>query len=131
MVERLDYGGEHYDYDEDELDIQPDHQEDHQEEEQEEHREEYGLEFYQDPDEDFGGVDDDTIAEGFQERHDQVEHRLDHAADDTTKADFEAQFAWRSKARRSRKGRFVPPDMRTYRWPVFVPVSDLQNQDGG
>ena len=110
MVERLDFGGAYYDdedYD-DELDIDLDHQEDDQGE-------------YRDSD------GEDAAAEDFQGRHDQVEHQLEHAADDT-QTDFDEQFGWRSKARRSRQGLFVPPDMGMYRWPIFVPVADLQNQ---
>ncbi len=48
--------------------------------------------------------------------------------DDTTQVGFDALPGWRRKARGRRRGTFVPPDMRTYRWPVFVRVADLQNQ---
>ena len=115
MVERSHFGGEYYDdyedyEDEDELD----HPEDDQEE-------------YQDPSADFDGGDD-AAAEDFQGQHDQVEHQLEHAVDDTTQVGFDALPGWRRKARGRRRGTFVPPDMRTYRWPVFVRVADLQNQ---
>ena len=120
MVERLNFGGEYYDgyEDEDELDIELDYPEDDQGE-------------YQDPNADFsadfdGG--DDAAAEDFQGQHDQVEHQMEHAADDTTQVDFDALLGWRRKARGRRRGTFVPPDMRTYRRPVFVRVADLQNQ---
>ena len=82
-----------------------------------------------DPDEgDFEyGLEDDQEPP---ERREQVEYRLDHAADDAAQLDAEARFGgWKSRARRRRMGRFVPPDVRDYRWPVFVRVADLTNRD--
>ena len=76
---------------------------------------EYGLEHYQEP----------------PERLEEVEHQLDHAAEDVAQLDAEAKLGWRSRARRRRKGKFIPPDVRAYRWPVFVRVADLPNGDGG
>ena len=116
MTEKTGYDGGYKDYDDAVLDIEVYHQEDHQQE--------FALDHAQD----FSGVDDATDSDRLSDR---VDHALDHAVDDTAQADYDEQFGWRSRARRSRKGQFVPPDMRSYRWPVFVRVADLQNQDRG
>ena len=121
MTERLDYRGEEYNYDNDgryeesQLDrllwyrlADPNY-------DPEEGDLEYELE------------DDLEPPEGLEE----VEHHLDHAADDAAQLDAEVKFGWRGKVRRRREGRFVPPDVRAYRWPMFVRVADLQNRDGG
>lgn len=88
-----------------------------------------------DPDYDPEDDDLDDLLEGRpeddQEPPEQVEHQVDHGAGDAEQLDAEAQFGWRNAARRGRRGRFVPPDMRAYRWPAFVRVEDLQIQDGG
>ena len=101
MRERLNYGEERQEEDHDDY--------------QEHHASRYG-----DPDYDPEGED----AEDLQEP---VEHQADHTADDSVQSDsaFDAQFGWRSKARR-RRGRFVPPDIRGYAAPAFVRVTDLQ-----
>ena len=75
----------------------------------------YGLEHYQE------------LPAGLEE----VEHYLDHAAEDAAQLDAEAKRGWRSRARRRRKGKFIPPDVRAYQWPVFVRLADLPNRDGG
>ena len=66
--------------------------------------------------------DPDYDEEDYEEAvQDEVEHRTDGAADDVDKADFHAQFRWRSKMRHRRgRGRFVPPDTRGLVAPVFV-----------
>ena len=69
--------------------------------------------------------------EDYQEQPEPVEHPLDHVAADAGQLDAEARYGWRAKARLRRQGRFVPPDMRTCRWPTFVRVEELQNRGGG
>ena len=102
MTKRLGFGGGYNDYDE----------EDHQ------------LE----PDQDFPddlGYADDAAAGGLQEQ-DRVEHQLNHANDDGRQTNFDDRFdEWRKRVSARRKGRFVPPDTRMYRGPVFVRVKDL------
>ena len=124
MTERLNHGGWDYDDYDDNLDHEGDYQEDFEQE--------YTPPVYDDggdADSEYDG--DDTGAEGFQDQHDLVEHQVDFAMDDSGDTDFEEQFGWRSKARRRRQGRFVPPDMTWHRRPVFVRVKDLQGQDIG
>lgn len=117
MAERLGYGGGYYDDYEDEEDQQ------YQESQVDD------IPWYRLADPDYV-PEEEELPEGrledFQEQAERVEHQLDAAA----QLDAEAQFGWRSKARRRRKGSFVPPDIRTYRWPTFVRVEDLRNQDG-
>ena len=119
MAEKTGYTGGYDEYDDydDALDIDVDHQENHQENHQ--------TEFALDSDMDFSGMDDPTDAAAV---HEQVGHQLDHAVDDTIRADYGEKFGWRKDGRNSREGQFVPPDMRSYRGPVFVRVADLQNQ---
>ena len=123
MVGKIDYGGA-YDYDEDEyeddeveLDIGLDH------------REAHPLDYSPEADLDSDGYDDASAA-GFQEQHDRVEHRADYAADDSGLVGFDGGSIWRGRYRR-RWGRYVPPDMRQYRWPVFVRFTGLQDQGNG
>ena len=112
MAERLDYWGGYHDdddhYDDDHYD--DDHYDD-------------------DVHEDLDGVDDDAAADILQDWHDPVEHQVDHAVDDAIQLNFEAQMEWRIRARRRRMGRFLPPPLIGYRWPVFVRVADLPNRD--
>ena len=121
MAERLDYRGEEYN----------DYQDEQHEESQFDEIPWYRLaDPDYDPDEgdyEYGLEDDQEPPEGLEE----VEHHLDHAADDAAQLDAEKKFGWKGRARRRRKGRFVPPDVRAYRWPVFVRVADLPNGDGG
>ena len=73
---------------------------------------------YDEEDYDEEDYDEEDYDEAVQ---DEVEHRTDGAADDVDKADFHAQFRWRSKMRHRRgRGRFVPPDTRGLVAPVFV-----------
>ena len=69
--------------------------------------------------------------EDYQEQLEPVEHPLDHVAADAGQLDAEARYGWRAMARLRRQGRFVPPNMTTYRWPTFVRVEELQNRGGG
>ena len=120
MVERMNYGGYNDDYEDDD--------------EQYDENEAKEIPWYiranpdYDPEEEERG---EASLEEFHEHPEQVDHQLEHAADDIAQLDAEAQFGWRSKSRRSRQGRFVPPDMSIYRWPTFVRVADLQNPDRG
>ena len=119
MVERLDYGGGY--------------NEDYEDEQTQESQAE-AIPWYRRADPDYDPEEEDRAEArlaDFQEQPEQVEHQLEHAADDTAQLDAEAKFEWRAKVRRRRKGRFVPPNMNTYRWPTFVRVEDLQNQDRG
>ena len=118
MTERLNYGGGYND--------------DHDDEEEEQESQADDILWYRlgdpnyDPDEQDrpeGGLDD------FQTALDQVDHQLDHAADDAAQLNAEARFGWRFRARLRRKGLSVPPDMTDYRWPTFVRLEDLQNDD--
>ena len=87
---------------------------------QEGNEQEFRLRRYEifDPDYDEEDYDEEDYEEAVQ---DEVEHRTDGAADDGDKADFHAQFRWRSKMRHRRgRGRFVPPDTRGLVAPVFV-----------
>ena len=86
-------------------------------EEQVEQQADYAADDYDDDNE------EEDYAKGFQE---QVEHETDYAADDSDESDFNGQFGWRSKARRGKRGRFVPPDTRAFVAPVFVRVADLK-----
>ena len=49
---------------------------------------------------------------------------------DAIQLHFKAPMEWRIRARR-REGRFVPPRITGYRWPVFVRVVDLLNREEG
>ncbi len=121
MTERLNYGGWHDD--DDDTGYDGDYQEGREQE--------YTPSFY-DADPDFVYEDNGTVAETFPEQHDQLEHQMGFAEDDSGETDFEAQFgSWRSKAHRRRRGRFVPPNMTSQKTPVFVRVKDLQGQGGG
>ena len=123
MTERLDYGRRYDDYDDDDAGHDGDHKEGREQE--------YGPSSY-DADHDFIHEDYDTEAESFPDQHDQVEHQVDFAEDDSGETGFDAQIGrWRSKAYRRRRGKFVPPNMRRHRTPVFVRIKDLQGRDGG
>lgn len=114
MVERTGFGGEHYD------------DEDHEEAVVDR------VAWYRLADPDYDPDEpDDEILDDVHDEIDLVGHQLDHAADDAARLDAAAQFGWRHSARIRLQGRFVPPDIRLYRWPTFVPVADLQNQDDG
>ena len=87
--------------------------------------------YYDDVHEDLDDVDDDAAVDILQGRDDPVEHRVDHAVDDAILLHLEAQMEWRVRARRRRTGRFIPPRMTGYRWPVFVRAADLRMRDEG
>ncbi len=121
MAERLDYRGEENNdykdeqYEENQVAEIPRYLIGNPDYDPEEDDLEYGPEDYQEP----------------PERLEEVEHQLDHAAEDAAQLDAEARFGFKSRARRRRKGRFIPPDVRAYRWPLFVRLADLPNRDGG
>ena len=60
-----------------------------------------------------------------------MEHHLDPVNGDAPQVDFGARIGWRGRGRRRRRGPFVGPDMRWYRWLVSVRVADLRDRDGG
>ena len=110
-MERLNYGGRYYDDDDEQYQAE-------------------AVPWYRRADPDYDPEEEDREGlEAFEEEPELVAHQLEHATQDIVQAGFAAQFRWRSKARRGRRGRFVPPDMKPYRWPTFVRVADLQNPD--
>ena len=116
MTERLGYGTPHYhDYDDDQQ---------NQESQVED------IPWYVLADPDYSPEEEEGAAqeglEDFQERNGQVEYQADFVEDDVDQSEFEAQFGWRSKARRRKKGRRLLPDMRGYVAPVFVRAADLE-----
>ena len=114
MTERVGYGGAHYDYDEDD----PDYNTVSLAEQLR----------YRDPDyeEDYTGDADTDYVEDHRNFEPELgEPHLEYNEDHGTENDFDAQFGWRSKARRSQRGRFVPPDTRTHLGAVFVRLTEL------
>ena len=113
MTERLGYGRPHYDDDD---------------QQRQEHQVE-DVPWYILADPDYSPEEEGDAQEGlgdFPGRPEQVEYQEDFVEDDSAETEFQAQFGWRSKARRRKKGRRHLPDMRGYVAPVFVRVADLE-----
>ena len=85
----------------------------------------YGPDYFDDCDEQDGLEFGDERQQDFYQDHNQ-DHNEDYTGDDS-RAEFLAQFEWRLKARRRRKGRFAPPSITGYHWPAFVPAATLSN----
>ena len=106
MVERLNFG--RYNYDDE------------------------GEEEVDDVDDDVDELDHAAAAEGFDERHELVEHQVDHATVDSGQAGYKVRLGYRANVRRLRKGHYQAPDVTAYQWPTFTPVKDLpiEEDDG-
>ena len=115
MMERVNYGSEYDDHDEEE----EHHEDGYEDRYKEDPSEEYKPAYPENTDDVYAWEDH---ARSLMER---VEHQADHDADARAQSEFDAQFGWRSKGRRDKKGRWVPPDTRLARTPVFVRVADL------
>ena len=127
MVERMGYvGGYNNDYED-------------EDEQYQEGQAKY-VPWYRRADPDYDPEEEEHGEASLEEFHEHPEHadhqlehaaddiaQLEHAADDGCKVDFLAQYEWRVKARSRRTGRFVPPLMTGYRWPVFVRFQDLKD----
>ena len=66
---------------------------------------------------------DDDHDEGDYAEAEEVEYQADAPSDDSA-TDFDAQFEWRSKRGRNRRGKFEPPDTRGFVAPVFARLAN-------
>lgn len=94
------------------------------------HQDGHGEEYQDWHDADFG--DDCGNGDDAEDLAGAVEHQAWYADDAEAEEDrLSVQFGWRFKARGSRRGRkWLPPDTKLHRTPVFVRLEDLQKRGG-